>query len=433
MEFLGNRHRRRSSLAHRRAELKGIVRRSRSVILVSAAVGLLVGFGVWGLEYLVDSGLEYVRQRPLWMVAAAPAVGLVAANLILQLGQSVSAATSDEFLRSFHEPNSQLPLLPAMRRLAASVATIATGGSLGLEGPSMYGGSSVGAAMQRRFSKYFLGVDHRTMMIAGAAAGISAVFKTPVTGTVFAMEVPYRNDMARHMLLPALFSSATSYLVFASLTDTSPILLHDSLAGGSFSILDILGAIVIGAVSAVFARVFAKLIRFAKQAPRRRAPIRVGSSAVALAALVLASQTLVGSPLSIGGGYQVFREWLFIEPNLAVGVIMLLLVVRSLATAFTVYGGGAGGLFVPLVVNGGLVGRAIAEVLHPQQASLYTFLGVAAFLGAGYRVPLAAVVFVAESTGSPIYVVPALFAAVMADLVMGEQSITAYQRDPDEP
>ncbi|MGA1031745.1 MAG: hypothetical protein ACO3US_04820, partial [Ilumatobacteraceae bacterium] len=119
MEFLGNRHRRRSSLAHRRAELKGIVRRSRSVILVSAAVGLLVGFGVWGLEYLVDSGLEYVRQRPLWMVAAAPAVGLVAANLILRLGQSVSAATSDEFLRSFHEPNSQLPLLPAMRRLAA--------------------------------------------------------------------------------------------------------------------------------------------------------------------------------------------------------------------------------------------------------------------------------------------------------------------------
>jgi H+/Cl- antiporter ClcA len=83
----------------------------------------------------------------------------------------------------------------------------------------------------------------------------------------------------------------------------------------------------------------------------------------------MASQTLVGSPLSIGGGYQVFREWLFIEPDLAVGVIMLLLVVRSLATAFTVYGGGAGGLFVPLVVNGGLVGRAIAEVLHPQQAS----------------------------------------------------------------
>ena len=54
---------------------------------------------------------------------------------------------------------------------------------------------------------------------------------------------------------------------------------------------------------------------------------------------------------------------------------------------------------------------------------------MAAFLGAGYRVPLAAVVFVAESTGSPIYVVPALFAAVMADIVMGDQSITAYQRD----
>ena len=59
-------------------------------------------------------------------------------------------------------------------------------------------------------------------------------------------------------------------------------------------------------------------------------------------------------------------------------------------------------------------------------------IGIAAFLGAGYRVPLAAVMFVAETTGRPNFIVPALFAAVAAELVMGEQSITTYQRRPGQ-
>ena len=98
----------------------------------------------------------------------------------------------------------------------------------------------------------------------------------------------------------------------------------------------------------------------------------------------------------------------------------------------TVAGGGVGGLFVPLVVAGGIVGRGVGEVVHPERFVMYTLLGVAAFLGAGYRVPLAAVMFVAETTGRPGFVVPALFAAVSAELVMGEQSITQFQRRPEQ-
>jgi len=80
-----------------------------------------------------------------------------------------------------------------------------------------------------------------------------------------------------------------------------------------------------------------------------------------------------------------------------------------------------------LVVGGGIVGRTIAELIHADRAQLYTLLGIAAFLGAGYRVPLAAVVFVAEFTGRPGFVVPGLIAAVVAQLVMGNASISPYQ------
>ena len=101
------------------------------------------------------------------------------------------------------------------------------------------------------------------------------------------------------------------------------------------------------------------------------------------------------------------------------------------ATATTLAGGGVGGVFIPLVVGGAIVGRFIGDLVNPLDPTLYVLLGIAAFLGAGYRVPLAAVMFVAETTGQPGFIVPALFAAVSAELVMGQASITTFQRDPD--
>jgi CIC family chloride channel protein len=102
-----------------------------------------------------------------------------------------------------------------------------------------------------------------------------------------------------------------------------------------------------------------------------------------------------------------------------------------MSTATVVAGGGVGGLFIPLVVGGAIVGRAVGGLVNPNDPTLYVLLGMAAFLGAGYRVPLAAVMFVAESTGQPGFIVPALFAAVAAELVMGDQSITSFQRAPE--
>ena len=99
---------------------------------------------------------------------------------------------------------------------------------------------------------------------------------------------------------------------------------------------------------------------------------------------------------------------------------------RCVATAATVSGGGAGGLFIPLVVAGALLGQAF-ETVAGGAAGLFPLIGVAAFLGAGYRVPLAAVMFVAEATGRPGFIVPALLAAVAGELVMGRASVTAYQ------
>lgn len=399
--------------------------------MLAALTGVVTGLAVRGFEYFVEEIYHEVLAAPLWVVAISPPIGLVIASLILKLGGGgASSATSDEYLRAFHDPAYRLRPRYLGARVGAAIATLGSGGALGLEGPSLYGGSAIGAMIQRRLPRPFRGSDHRTLLVAGAAAGVAAIFKAPATGAIFALEVPYRDDMARRMLLPALVASATGYLTFVTLADTTPLLAVSQFSIPPFELIDLLGALLVGATCAIGARAFAKLMRIAKGFSLRAMPIRLFVSSVSLVGLFVLSRQLTGLSLSIGTGYEVFRDWLFVEQDISIQLLVAVFFIRCLAAAMTTAGGGVGGNFVPLVVGGGIVGRGVAELIHPDRASLYTLLGIAAFLGAGYRVPLAAVMFVAETTGKPNFVVPALFAAVAAELVMGEQSITAFQRRP---
>lgn len=419
------------SFSVRRDELRSLVRRSREVVLLAAITGVATGVAVRVFEWFVDRCLEFVSESSSsWVPAVMPAVGLVVSAIILRYaGGRVSSATSDEYLRAFHDPSYPVRLRHVLARTAAAVATLGTGGALGLEGPSLYGGSSIGAMIQRRLPRPFRGSDHRTLLVAGAAAGVSAIFKAPATGAIFALEVPYRDDMARRALLPALVASATGYLTFVGLSNTVPVLAVSVFDVPVFQFRDLLGALLVGSTCAVGARSFAKLMRIAKGLQVRSLPIRLAASGLTLIGLFMVSEQLTDLPLSLGSGYIVFRDWLFVEPSISLWLLIAVFAIRCLASAATTAGGGVGGVFIPLVVAGGLVGRGVAEIVHPARFTLYTLLGIAAFLGAGYRVPLAAVMFVAETTGKPNFVVPALLAAVAAELVMGGQSITAYQRD----
>ena len=414
----------------RSEEFRDLVRRSREVVLLAAITGSITGLVVRFFEYLVvEVAFHYVVEGPLWMGAVAPGIGLVLSAILLRtVGNGASSATADEYLRAFHNP--EYPLRPRafIGRMAAAVTTLGTGGPMGLEGPSIYGGSALGAMIQRRLPAAFRGADHRTLLVAGAAAGVAAIFKAPATGAIFALEVPFRDQMARRMLLPALVASASGYLVFVALSNVRPIFSFQSDGGAAFEYRDLAGAVLIGICCALGARVFSRMIRYAKGFTLGPIGVRVALASLILAVLFVISRGLTGESLTIGSGYEVIR-WLSEEH--ALWLLAAVLVLRSVATATTVAGGGVGGLFIPLVVAGALVGRGVGDLVNPLDPTLYVLLGMAAFLGAGYRVPLAAVMFVAETTGQPGFIVPALFAAVAAELVMGRQSITTFQRSPE--
>jgi CIC family chloride channel protein len=410
-----------------RARLLDLGRRSQEVLGVAGAVGVVVGLVVAGFERVATHVVfAWVLDLPLAVQAGAPGVGLALTAVILRLGgPSASASTSDDYIRAFHDSRGgRLRLRDAPVKLAAAVATLGFGAPLGYEGPAIYAGASIGSAVQRRLARLFSAEQAKVLMVAGAAAGVAAVFKAPVTGLVFAMEVPFQDDLARRMVLPAAISSAASYVTFAALAGTEPLL---PVAGRPpFNLVDLGGAAVVGLVAGCLARLFVLLVREAKRLSGRGHPVlRVALAAATLAAVVVAGDSLGDGPLGLGPGYNALR-WA-LEPEHSVVAIIALGTLRALGTVAAVGGGGTGGLFIPLVIQGALVGRAVGGVFDMQGTSLFPVVGMAAFLGAGYRVPLAAVVFVAEFTGQPGFVVPGLIAAVVAQLVMGRASISPYQ------
>ncbi len=409
-----------------RDALHAVRLRWQRTVVLAGLTGVLTGVGVALFDWLTATVLlDSVRRSPRWVQALAPGLGLLAAALLLRfVARGASPSTSDEYIRNFHERGARLPLSPVAGRILASVATLGSGGAMGFEGPSIYLGAAVGSFLQRRFSRFFSREDAKVLLVAGAAAGVSAIFKAPATGALFALEVPFQEDLAARAALPAVVASAAAYLTFVSFHGTTPLLAVQGHPG--FQLVDLVGAALVGVLCGAGARAFVWLIREAKRVQRSLPPWAawlVGGAALAgIGAIGFAA---FGGPFALGPGYRAVT-WLT-DPTRDLGLIALLLGLRALATASTVAGGGAGGLFIPLVVEGAILGRLIAGVVGLTRTTLFPLVGAAAFLGAGYRTPIAGVMFVAESTGRPGFVVPALIATAVAQLVMGRSSISPYQ------
>src|SRR5262245_4053987 len=130
--------------AHRQAEARTIARSTHQTFLFAAVTGVLVGLVVVAIDKVtVDVLLDAIAERPLWVQALAPTLGLLIAFACLRwITASDSRATADEYVRSFHDQAPErIDPRPVVGRVLAGVATIGYGGALGMEGPSIYAGS----------------------------------------------------------------------------------------------------------------------------------------------------------------------------------------------------------------------------------------------------------------------------------------------------
>jgi CIC family chloride channel protein len=405
----------------------GRLGRSYRLLGIAAAVGATVGLFVAGFDRIVEIVLlTRVYGLPMWATLVVPSAGIVLSRIILWAvgGRGTTTATADDFIHAYHDRSFLLRMRTMFARIGASIVALGSGVPLGLEGPSMYAGATLGVNAHRLLPAGARIADRRVLMVGGAAAGVAAIFKAPATGAIFALEVPYQDDFARKMLLPALISSATGYLAFVLINGTEPFFPVSGSSG--FGIVQLLGAVMVGIIAGLGARVFSRMVRVAK---------RIGGGSASGWAMVASGALLVpltwwgwlltSRPVTLGAGAEVLSWLLTDTPSL--WVLIAVLALRCLVTSVAIAGGSVGGVFIPLAIAGALTGAIVARLVGVTDTGLFIVVGVAAFLGAGYRVPLAAVMFVAETTGRPALIVPGLLASVAAELMMGGDSVAPYQ------
>ena len=406
------------------------VSRHMAVLPSAVVVGLVTGLLVTGLRYLTN---EVMWQRLLAvksgvLIFLVPAAGILLSGLLLRyFADRPDIHDAEAYLEAYHHGRPDTRLGSFLAKVTAAIATVGFGGAAGLEGPSLYIGSSLGAWVSRRLHRF--GFEHeglKALLVAGAAAGISAVFKAPLTGLIFALEMPYTDDFAREALIPSMLASVSSYLVAISLLGPEPLFQVNRTYVPSVN--NVLLALVLGAFVGLAARVFVASLKFAETVGVRTQlslVTRTAIGGVICGGFGFASWRIFGSPLAIGSGYQLIDAS---TAGRCIGLAaVLLFLLRGGAVVSTLGSGASGGSFVPLVSLGAIAGGAF-EALAPGTGPLFPIVGMAAFLAAGNATPIAGAVFVAESTGAAGFVIPGLMAAAAAYVVAGGRTLSEHQR-----
>jgi CIC family chloride channel protein len=353
---------------------------------------------------------EAIGPHGLWLLPLVTTLGgLISGSLVYGLAPETEGHGTDTVVKAVHYTGSILRMRVAPVKMLASAITIGSGGSAGREGPIALiaaGFGSVYASLLHRPER-----ERRLLVLMGMAAGLSAIFRSPIGTAIFAVEVLYGGmEFESDALMYCMLAAIVAYAVngwFVGWRSLFQVPSHLSVTG----LTDYGWYVALGAASGVIATVLPEVfyrVRDAFAALRIPAWIKpaIGGLGLGLLALRL--------PQVLGGGYGWIQE--AIDGQLAVHLLLILLVAKMVALSLTVSSGGSGGVFAPSLFVGAMLGGAIAGIFHHASAGL-VIVGMAAVFGGAARVPIATLLMVAEMTGGYQLLVPAGLAVMLSFLI----------------
>lgn len=407
-------------------------------LVIAPLLGVLVGLVITIISEVIlhrmwPPVLACFFRHP-WTIVPVVTLGCALAGLVMQLfTPNPNEHSTEEILHAYHQQQGEVEMRPFLPKLIAAALTVGFGGSAALEGPSIYSGGAIGSWLWEHLHRFkalrLTERDRRILLISGAAAGMSAVFRAPLTGIVFALEMPYKDDLAHEALMPSLLSSVVAYATMGSFLGGEP--LFDFHSTGAYTMHDLLWCSLLGALVGLAAMAFVHTFRRLRGAVvRLRAPhalkLTVGGLLTGFTGLLFL-RAFPGNLVPLGANYEAVG--IILNQHHTTGELLTFVVAKLGATAFTLGAGGVSAMFVPLFLSGGTLGVVLSQtIVHSAQPDLYAAVGMASFLSAAYKTPLAAVVFVAEATGGHAFLIPALVGAAVAYIVSGDASVSPEQR-----
>ncbi len=402
---------------------KGMSFRTGRYFLESALLGGITGLVTSAFQWMIVSMDELVSpvETP-WVRLVLPAAGAMAgALLISRFGHIAQARGTDSAVHAFHQ-DEDIPRTVIPVKSVASVLTVGTGGSAGYEGPVTLLGAACGRVVTR-----LLKLDRhaaRILLAAGVGAAIAALFRAPLAGALFGAEIFYSSsDLEYGALLPSFIASTVSYTVFACFWGWAPLF---SMPVAPFEKgLHLLPYFALALVITFGVRFYISFFRYTEGCFRRaRGPVWVKA---AIGGLVVGAIAFT-CPGIRGAGYDMIRMFFSYDMSSSVDgisrmplALLAVFLVKVVATSFTVGSGGSGGVFAPALVCGGTLGMSVgllARRLLPEWVGIvpaeFALVGMAGFLASAVRVPLTAVVMVAEISGNHELLMPAMWVCGVA-------------------
>ncbi len=396
--------------------------------LISGVAGIILTYSVEFLQdNLFNTVVDMKNNNFLFVLVLLPLLtmlgGLISGILTYYFAPEASGHGTDAVIEAIHRKAGRISLNIPIIKLIASTILLGTGGSAGKEGPIALTGAGFASYISEKM--HFTQSEKRLLVLSGMAGGLSAVFKAPLGSLIFSLEVPYKRDVEIEAIVPIAVSSFTAYALSVYVTGTTTLF---NVSIGMLSPLEYLAFFaLIGIVMGVVARIFSMLfygIRdfFAKIPVKGYLKPMIGGLMTGLLGILF--------PEILGQGYAVVQDAMY-EENIFWFSLIVIALLKILATSFSVASGGSGGVFAPILVTGGIMANGIARLfygdIHLVPAA--TIVGMTSLLAGAGKVPLAAIIMVAEMTNGYQLIGPALVSVALSYIVSGNYTIYEKQVD----
>ncbi len=415
------------------------------LLLLAVLVGLLCGCAAILLKTLIrwiQTGLTSWFRGPMdgMLLLLYPGVGMLLSLLFVRylLKDDISHGVT-KVLQAVSKNDSNIKAHNTWSSIAASSVTIGFGGSVGAEAPIVYSGAAIGSVVARKAG---LSYKNMTMLLGcGAAAAIAGIFKAPLAGVLFTLEILLFN-MSMNAILPLLLSSVTATVVTYLFMGTEV-----QFAGSieAFRMANIPFYLVLGVFCGFMSLYFIRVTLKVEDRMRRfRSPYtRWALCALLLGVLIFLFPPLYGegySSLSLmlnndtGSVPSIFGSSLESSPWLFLLYFAAIMLFKVFATAFTNAGGGVGGTFGPTLVSGGLAGFVIARLINLSGLAVvpeanFVLVGMGGLMAGVMQAPMTAIFLIAEITGGYELLIPLIVtAAVSYGTIRGFERYSIYTK-----
>jgi len=344
----------------------------------------------------------------MWVIAA-PVVGALIIGLMARYGsEKIRGHGIPEALEAILLGRSLIQPKVAILKPISSAVSIGTGGPFGAEGPIIMTGGAFGSMIAQLF--HLTAAERKTLLVAGAAAGMSAVFATPIAGTLLAVELllfEWRPRSFIPVAAAALVAAVLRVPLMMGAGPIFPVIPHAALGANALGV-----AILIGVAVGFGSGLLTMMVYFFEDL-FAKIPIHwmwwpaIGAVFVGIGGWL--------DPRVLGVGYEFIHGLL--RGDIIGGALLGLVIAKALVWAISLGSGTSGGVLAPLLIIGGAMGALVGQWVPTGDVGLWAAVGMAAMMGGTMRSPLTGMFFLLELTHD-FNTLPALFCGSIAGLAV---------------